>query len=68
MISPKRLLGAITATCGLLYFLWHLLQGGVPPHALWVVIGAIAVLVGIWLVLSPTDRRDIRLSGKEKKQ
>lgn len=27
-MSPKRLLGAVTATCGLLYYAWHLMQGG----------------------------------------
>ena len=67
-MSPKRLLGALTATCGLLYFAWHLMQGGAPPHALWAFIGASAVLVGIWLALSPTDKPEVRLAKKEKRQ
>ncbi len=64
-MTRKRVFGAVTATGGLLYYTWHLTQGGLPPHALWAFVGGVAFLVGLWFLLSPADNRETRVSKKD---
>ena len=61
-MTPKRLFGALTATCGVMYYAWHIVQGGMTPHVVRANIGAIGVLAGVWLSFSPAERRTLESS------
>ena len=66
-MSRRRVTGGLTAVAGLLYYVWHAMQGGPEPHAWWAFIGAAVVLIGVWFLLSPVDRAKAD-SQREKAQ
>ena len=53
----KRFMGVVLILLGLWFYAWHLTSGGPPPHFLWAAIGAAVGLAGLWLVLSPTPKK-----------
>jgi hypothetical protein len=55
-LSMNRLLASVVATSGLAFYGWHTLGQGSEPHYLWLLIGAIVFLFGLWFALAPTHK------------
>jgi len=51
-----RVLASVVATSGLTFYGWHTLGQGSEPHFLWLLIGAIVFLFGLWFVLAPSHK------------
>jgi hypothetical protein len=56
----NRLLAIFISTFGLSFYGWHTLGLGSEPHVLWLLIGAIIFLFGLWFVLAPTHKTAIK--------
>ena len=55
-VSMNRFLAILVATFGLAFYGWHTSGQGSEPHFLWLLIGEIVFLVGLWFVLAPRHK------------
>jgi hypothetical protein len=53
----NRVLASVVATSGLTFYGRHTLGQGSEPHFLWLLIGAIVFLFGLWFVLAPSHKK-----------